>query len=142
MESLRRITYFRRVIMESIHSYNQAQVPTHREICEKLEGLLSTGISQATSKLWHGHPVWFIDDNPIVGYSVQKAGVRLMFWSGASFDEPLLIGTSKFKDASIFYNFSDEIDDDLIMIWLDKAQRIQWDYKNIVKRKGVLERLK
>ena len=26
--------------------------------------------------------------------------------------------------------------------WLGKAEQIQWDYKNIVKRKGQLERLK
>ena len=26
--------------------------------------------------------------------------------------------------------------------WLNKAKKIQWDYKNVVRRKGVLERLK
>jgi hypothetical protein len=26
--------------------------------------------------------------------------------------------------------------------WLEKSEQIQWDYKNIVKRKGKLERLK
>lgn len=128
--------------MKSILTYNQTQTPTYRDVCEKLEELLRSGIPTATSKLWHGHPVWFLEGNPIVGYSVQKGGVRLMFWSGASFDEPLLIGTSKFKDASIFYNSLDEIDEEYIMVWLKKAKTIQWDYKNIVKRKGVLERLK
>ena len=52
------------------------------------------------SKIWHRHPVWFLDGNPTVGYSKLKAGIRLMFWSGASFDEDKLQpGTGKFKDA-------------------------------------------
>jgi len=39
-----------------------------------------------------------------------KAGIRLMFWSGASFDEDgLKPGTGKFKDASITYTSSDQI---------------------------------
>jgi hypothetical protein len=48
--------------------------------------------------------VWFLDGNPTVGYSRQKAGIRLMFWSGADFEEEnLKPGTGKFKDASIIY---------------------------------------
>lgn len=91
--------------------------------------------------MWHGHPVWFIDGNPIVGYSVRKAGVNLMFWSGRSFDEPELLGKSRFKDASITYTSVDAVDDVKIAKWLDSSIKIQWDYKNIVKRKGKLIKL-
>jgi hypothetical protein len=48
----------------------------------------------------------------------------------------------KFKDASIFYNNVSDIDTDSLKRWLKKSTAIQWDYKNIVKRKGQLERLK
>jgi hypothetical protein len=83
-----------------------------------------------------------LDGNPIVGYSKLKAGIRLMFWSGASFDEEKLQpGTGKFKDASIVYTNSDQISPDDLTRWLDKSKTIQWDYKNIVKRRGMLERL-
>lgn len=94
------------------------------------------------SKVWHRHPVWFLDGNPTVGYSRQKAGIRLMFWSGADFDEPALdVLGGKFKDASVFYNAPGEVDPKALKRWLKKAAVIQWDYKNIVKRKGRLERL-
>lgn len=127
--------------MTDIESYNQKQRGEHQEICVMLQKLLSRGLPEAKSKVWHGHPVWFLDDNPIVGYSVQKAGVRLMFWSGRSFDEPELVGDSKFKDASIFYNDLQEIDQTKLSRWLEKSRSIQWDYKNIVKRRGELVRL-
>jgi hypothetical protein len=87
--------------------------------------------------------VWFLDGNPIVGFSKQKKGIRLMFWSGASFDEENLnVKGGKFQDASIFYNSLSEIIAEDLNRWLLKSAEIQWDYKNIVKRKGKLERLK
>ena len=100
-------------------------------------------LPEEESKVWHGHPVWFLDGNPIVGYSKQKRGMRLMFWSGADFDEEgLNIHGTKFKDASVFYNTVTDINTKDLKRWLKKSKEIQWDYKNIVKRKGKLERLK
>jgi hypothetical protein len=100
-------------------------------------------LTKATSKIWHAHPVWFLDDNPIVGYSKQKAGWRLMFWSGADFEEDSLqIRGKKFKDASIFFTAVEQINTKDLTRWLKKSKSIQWDYKNIIKRKGQLERLK
>ena len=66
-----------------------------------------------------------------------------MFWSGADFDEEKLnVAGRKFKDASIFYSTVEQINAKDLKRWLKKSSAIQWDYKNIVKRKGVLERLK
>ena len=96
----------------------------------------------AESKIWHRHPVWFIQGNPIVGFSKQKKGIRLMFWSGADFEEEALnVRGNKFKDASIFYTEVSEVNPTALTLWLQKAIIIQWDYKNIVKRKGKLERI-
>ncbi len=65
-----------------------------------------------------------------------------MFWSGADFDEENLNAFGrKFKDDSIFYNSVSEINTKDLKRWLDKAKKIQWDFKNIVKRKGKLEKL-
>ncbi|MFY8008668.1 MAG: DUF1801 domain-containing protein, partial [Flavobacterium sp.] len=76
------------------------------------------------------------------GYSKLKSGIRLLFWSGVSFEEKdLQPGTGKFKDASITYTAVQEINPSDLNRWLQKSIHIQWDYKNIVKRKGVLERL-
>lgn len=122
--------------------YNSRQKPGDREICDLLAEAIDRGLSEAENKIWHGHPVWFLDGNPVVGYSKQKPGVRLMFWSGADFDEAdLTVKGEKFKDASVFYNDVAEIDEGDLQRWLAKSRDIQWDYKNLVRRKGRLERL-
>lgn len=122
--------------------YNSRQEPGDREICDLLAEAIDRGLSEAENKIWHGHPVWFLDGNPVVGYSKQKPGVRLMFWSGADFDEAgLTVKGEKFKDASVFYNDVAEIDEGDLQRWLAKSRDIQWDYKNLVRRKGRLERL-
>lgn len=128
---------------KDIQTYNDNQSKNDKEICDLLAQEISKGLPEAENKIWHRHPVWFLNGNPITGYSKQKPGIRLMFWSGADFDEEKLnvIG-GKFKDASIFYNSVEEINSDDLKRWLEKSKEIQWDYKNIVKRKGVLERLK
>ncbi len=126
-----------------IQSYNNTQSPEDIAISNALAAIIDNELIEAESKIWHAHPVWFLEGNPIVGYSKQKAGIRLMFWSGADFDEEALnIRGEKFKDASIFYNSVDEINKEDLKRWLKKSRDIQWDYKNIVKRKGQLERLK
>lgn len=128
---------------KDIEAYNDSQTPSDREICNDLANEISARLTKAENKIWHRHPVWFLNGNPIVGYSKLKAGIRLMFWSGASFDEEQLKpGTGKFKDASVTYTSADQIDLKDLKRWLKKAETIQWDYKNIVKRKGVLKRLK
>jgi len=123
-------------------TYNEVQEPGYREVCNLIAQEIERGLAGAENKIWHGHPVWFLDGNPIVGYSKQKPGIRLMFWSGADFDEPALnvIG-KKFKDASVFFGQASEVPKSDLQRWLVKARAIQWDYKNIVRRKGRLERL-
>lgn len=126
-----------------IQRYNLSQTEEHLKICDLLATEICRGLPEAENKIWHAHPVWFLDGNPIVGYSIQKRGVRLMFWSGADFDEAgLNVKGEKFKDASIFYNELSEVSFEDLEVWLKKAREIQWDYKNLVKRKGRLERLK
>jgi hypothetical protein len=128
---------------QEIKVYNEKQISGDKEICDQLATGIDNELTEAESKIWHAHPVWFLDGNPIVGYSKQKAGVRLMFWSGADFEEETLnIKGQKFKDASVFYNSDLEINMTDLNRWLKKSRDIQWDYKNIVKRKGQLERLK
>ena len=128
---------------KDIQEYNERLSETDREICALLAVEIDLGLPKAENKIWHAHPVWFLDDNPIVGYSRQKAGIRLMFWSGADFDEAaLVVRGKKFRDASIFYSDVTDLDVRSLRRWLRKSKQIQWDYKNLVKRKGRLERLK
>lgn len=127
----------------TIKEYNAKQSASDKAICNLLHEEINKNLPKAENKVWHAHPVWFLDENPIVGYSKLKAGIRLMFWSGVSFEEEKLVpGTGKFKDASITYIAKDEVNVKDLKRWLKKAVQIQWDYKNVVKRKGKLERLK
>ncbi|HPH88715.1 MAG TPA: DUF1801 domain-containing protein [Chitinophagales bacterium] len=128
---------------KEIAAYNNTQTDNDKAICDLLSITIDAELPEAENKIWHAHPVWFLDDNPIVGFSKQKKGIRLMFWSGADFEEEALnIRGQKFKDGSIFYNTISEIKIKDIKRWLKKSREIQWDYKNLIKRKGKLERLK
>lgn len=126
-----------------ILKYNEQQEPHLKKVCDVLAEESDRSLPKSENKIWHGHPVWFLDGNPIVGYSKQKPGIRLMFWSGADFEEPgLNVIGKKFKDASVFYNDPSEVRKTDLRRWLKKAKAIQWDYKNLIRRKGRLERLK
>lgn len=126
-----------------IKAYNEKQIVADKEICDFLASTIDNELDKAERKIWHAHPVWFLEGNPIVGYSKQKLGIRLMFWSGATFqEEGLNVLGKKFKDASVFYTNISEVNEKDLKNWLKKSIAIQWDYKNIVKRKGLLERLK
>ncbi|MDR6158084.1 hypothetical protein QF023_001600 [Chryseobacterium sp. SLBN-27] len=127
----------------NIQKYNELQTESDRLICEKLCEIINENLIDSESKIWHAHPVWFLDGNPIVGYSKQKRGIRLMFWSGKSFNEEILnVLGEKFQDASVFYNDISEMKENDIKRCLEKAEKIQWDYKNLVKRKGLLIQIK
>lgn len=130
-------------IHSTILDYNKQQTGEDEAICSLLARMITEGLPDAEQKIWHGHPVWFLDGNPIAGYSKQKPGIRLMFWSGADFEEEALDKRGeKFKDASIFYQAPQQINAEDLERWLQKSRTIQWDYKNLIKRKGKLERLK
>lgn len=129
-------------INKDIQAYNSAQSDEDRKICDLLSQEISNGLPEAESKIWHAHPVWFLDGNPIVGYSKLKDTIRLLFWSGQSFDEESLQKEGSFKAAEARYTAAEQINAKDLKRWLKKARDIQWDYKNIVKRKGVLVRLK
>jgi len=122
--------------------YNQALAPAERAICELLAAQIERGLPEAHNKIWHAHPVWFLEENPVVGYSKLKGCVRLLFWSGQSFDAPGLAKEGSFKAAEARFTAVDQVDTKLLERWLAQARDVQWDYKNVVKRKGKLERLK
>jgi hypothetical protein len=127
---------------KDVQAYNKAQSTEDKEICITLAEEINRNLPDAENKIWHAHPVWFLEGNPIVGYSKLKDSVRLLFWSGQSFDEEGLQNEGSFKAAEMRYTSARQIKKRDLKRWLDKAREIQWDYKNIVKRRGVLERLK
>jgi hypothetical protein len=127
---------------KEIQAYNDKQSPDDQEICNVLAEEINSHLPEAENKIWHAHPVWFLDGNPIVGYSKLKGSVRLLFWSGQTFEEEGLQKEGSFKAAEMRYTSPAQINKKDLARWLKKGREIQWDYKNIVKRKGKLERLK
>lgn len=127
---------------KEILAYNHAQAGIDKKICEQLAEIINSHMPEEQSKVWHGHPVWFLEGNPIVGYSKLKNCVQLLFWSGQSFEEEGLEPEGTFKAAQKRYTDLGQINETELKRWLKKAKEIQWDYKNIVKRKGELIRLK
>ncbi|KAF2509554.1 DUF1801 domain-containing protein [Flavobacterium zhairuonense] len=126
----------------TIQDYNDSQSSSDKEICDQLALIIDENLPNSENKIWHAHPVWFLEGNPIVGYSKLKDSVRLLFWSGQTFEEEKLKNEGSFKAAEIRYTNADQINKKDLKRWLGKSTEIQWDYKNIVKRKGVLLRLK
>ena len=129
-------------IHKSIAAYHRAQTKDDKAICDLLKKEIDKALPKAESKIWHGSPVWFLDGNPIVGYHKLKDYVRILFWSGQSFEEDGLAPEGTFKAAEARYTTPNEVKVGALRRWLSKSKKIQWDYKNIVKRKGKLERLK
>ena len=129
-------------IHQDIQAYNAAQSVGDKRICDALAKAIDRHLQGAESRIWHRHPVWFLDGNPIVGYQKLKDCIRVLFWSGQTFDEPGLAVEGSFKAAEARYTSDDQISAKDLKRWLKKAIEIQWDYKNIMKRKGKLERLK
>lgn len=125
-----------------ILDYNQRQESSDKAICDLLAETIERHLPDAESKVWHAHPVWFLDGNPIVGYKKLKHCVRLLFWSGQSFEEEGLQKEGSFKAAEARYTAVEQVNVEDLERWLGKSRDIQWDYRNIVKRKGRLERLK
>lgn len=129
----------------AITTYNRSQAKYAKRICDALRRVIDASLPKAESKIWHGGPVWFLAGNPIVGYSLRKQGVQMLFWSGMSFAEPSLLpvgNVKKFKAAGIVFTNVKDLKVADLKRWLRKAKTIQWDYKNIVKRRGKLIRIK
>lgn len=125
----------------AIAQYHRMLSPGDQQTCELLAREILQALPEAENKVWHAHPVWFIDGNPVVGYSALKGGIRLLFWSGQSFASTGLKAEGKFKAAEARFASAAEVDLAALHGWLAECRTVQWDYQNLVRRKGRLERL-
>lgn len=126
--------------MTDIDDYNSKQSATEAAICVALAERIQSALPTAKGKVWHGHPVWFIDDNPVAGYSIKKSGVQVLFWSGQSFATAGLKPLGSFKAAALDAASLEAIAASPLDDWLREAATIQWDYKNLPKKRA-LEKL-
>jgi hypothetical protein len=101
--------------------------PDKAAIAACLRKEIEQALPRATVRIWHGMSVWFIGENPVVGYSTKLSRVTLRFWNGQSFDEPMLTAVGKFRSAQIRYRDIADIDLKPLRRWLRKAKTNIWD---------------
>jgi hypothetical protein len=121
-----------------IIEYNQGLADAECALAAALVEVFESKLPAAEGKVWHGHPVWFLDGNPLMGYSLKKAGIEVLFWSGKSFATEGLRPIGKYQAAGI----SIETIEDVAKVgaYMTETKSIQWDYKNLPKL-GKLEKL-
>jgi uncharacterized protein YdhG (YjbR/CyaY superfamily) len=122
----------------SVAEYSEQLAQELRDLAEQLTKQFTKQVPQAEAKVWHGHPVWFIEGNPVFGYSLKKAGLEVLFWSGKSFKKAGLKPIGKYQAAGI--SISTKSDVEALKDWLQESVAIQWDYKNLPKKRA-LEKL-
>jgi hypothetical protein len=119
---------------DQVAAYSQAQSLASRKACDLLRDLIDKALPKASSKVWHGSPVWFIDDNPVVGYSATAKTINLLFWNGQAFDEADLEPVGKYGAAQAKFGDVAEIDSALIRRWLRKAKSDVLDSKALFRK--------
>ncbi len=129
-------------IGQDIQNYQSELSADEAEIGAALIKLIAKSLPAAEGKVWHGHPVWFLDGNPVVGYSLKKAGIEVLFWSGQSFKLEGLRAIGKFKAAGVAVPSIKALDKKAMTAWLAEAIAIQWDYQNLPKKRALSKRTK
>lgn len=126
--------------IDDIAHYNSGLPAGHHELCELLRTTIQRVLPAAEGKIWHGHPVWFLESNPVVGYSTKAGGIELLFWSGQSFTRPGLSPVGKYQAAGISFDEAGDIDIQLVEHWLAESAAIQWDYESLPKNRSLEKR--
>lgn len=109
---------------KTLGSYNASLSAQDGAICELLMTEINNNLPEPVSKIWHGHPVWFLMGNPIVGYSKLKKCVRFLFWNGQSFEEEALNPEGSIKAAEARFENVDQINRKDLRRWLTKSRTI------------------
>ncbi len=106
---------------DPLAAWSRSLPPDFRATCDRLRELIDAALPKATAKVWHGSPVWFLGEHPVVGYSANAKRVQLLFWNGQAFDEPGLRPMGSFRAAEAVYAKAGEVDAVLVRRWLRKA---------------------
>src|SRR5262249_36143203 len=101
----------------------------------RLRDLIEAALPKATSRVWHGSPVWFLEDNPVVGYNATAKAIHLQFWNGQAFDEAGLQLVGKYRAAQAKFSDAAEIDPKAVRRWLKKARADVFDSKAFFKKR-------
>jgi hypothetical protein len=124
---------------DAITRYAETLPANQAAICRLLQGEIDRALPRATSKIWHAMPVWFVGENPVVGYKAAPKHVNLLFWSGQSFGDSALKPVGKFKAAQIQFTDASQIDPKALRRWLKKSATEIWDYAGHFRTQKALQ---
>jgi hypothetical protein len=110
-------------------------------VCEILRKVISGIMPKNSGRIYYNMPVWFVEENPAVGYRVSKTHVTLLFWSGRAFKTPGLTPEGSFEAAEMQYSSIADIDKKQLRNWLEESKIYIYDYKAIAKNNGTLKLL-
>jgi hypothetical protein len=57
-------------------------------IAADLRELLDARLGADIGTIWHGHPVWKDDRQPVAGFKAYSSYVTFMIWNGRAVDDP------------------------------------------------------
>lgn len=118
---------------DPIAAYARTLSPAPRATCDALRKLIEAALPKATSRVWHGSPVWFLDENPVVGYSAGARGVSLLFWNGQAFDEPGLQPVGKYGAAQAVFAAAGDLEPAVVRRWLRQARANVFDSREFFR---------
>jgi hypothetical protein len=121
--------------MNDVVKYNAAASAENAAVIDFLFKEFQQALPTASFKVWHGAPVWFLDDIPVVGYQDHKHGTKVLFWSGKDFSEPSLLGIGKHRAAGITYTDVSTINVEDLRRFLRLSTEIIWDYRSLRPKK-------
>ena len=117
--------------MHDVVKYNDQVSTANRQTIDLIFHEFVQALPDASFKVWHGHPVWFLGDIPVAGYQDHKSGVKVLFWSGKDFNESGLTGIGKHRAAGITFPDSASVNLDDLRRCLQLSTTIIWDYRSL-----------
>jgi hypothetical protein len=88
--------------------------------------ILDEELPGATTKLYHGIPVWCVGDEPTIGIKPAKAHLSVLFFRGQRIADPTgtLVASGSFEMASVKLASAGDLDENALRAWVREARRI------------------
>jgi hypothetical protein len=92
-------------------------------------GILDSELPDATTKLYHGIPVWCVGDEPTIGIKPAKAHLSVLFFQGQRLLDGAradatgrLVASGSFEMASVKLASPEDLDEDALRGWVRAAK--------------------
>jgi hypothetical protein len=104
---------------------------TVTELQSTVSDIIDNELPDATTKIYHGIPVWCVGGQPTVGLKPAKAHLSVLFFRGQRVVEKLgqdatgtLVASGSFEMASVKLASAADLDADALRGWIRAAKQI------------------